>query len=253
MKTTLRKVARHVFGLLTRLTVKKHKPNIICILGDGETSIAREILYENIHQKYPARRNLEILEAEFSIPLTVLGTLNYPTNIINWIFLIVSSLSRLIYLKPYKHFLIIEIPEINRKITKFWINNLSPQYILIEGESGYVPKQASMKIYKNPQEILKILGIKENIKEIPQPRIRILKGMNNETIIDATSYYTPPPITAVLELVEKESFGNIILLSNSKEDKKAILKMFPKALINPVNIKIHPEDIVIKRGNKKYP
>jgi len=221
-------------------------------MGDGETSIAREILYENIHQKYPARRNLEILEAEFGIPLTVLGILIYPKNFIKWANLILSSLFRIIYLKPHKHFLIIEIPEINKKITEFWLNKLNPQYILITGKSEYEPKLPKENTYNNVKDILKKVGVKETIKELPQPRIKIYRE-NNATVIDATSYYIPPPIKSVLELINPPKVGKIILFSSSKKDQEAVLNLFPTALINPQTAEIKPGDIVIKRGNKKYP
>ncbi|MBU1017269.1 hypothetical protein KJ678_03870 [Patescibacteria group bacterium] len=252
MEINIRTIARHILGFLTLLTIKKHHPTVICIMGDGETSVTREILYENIHQKYPARRNLEILEAEFGIPLTTLGILTYPSNTIKWIKLIISSLFRIIYLKPHKHFLIIEIPEINKKITEFWLNKLNPKFILITGKSEYEPKLPKENTYNNVKEVLKKVGVKETIKELPQPRIRIYRE-NNATVIDATSYYIPPPIKSVLELINLPKFGKIILFSNSKKDQKDTLTIFPNALINPQTAQIEPEDVVIKRGNKKYP
>lgn len=250
MKTILRTTVRHILGFLTRLTIKKHHSTVIAIIGNGETSVAREILYENIHQRYPARRNLEILEAEFSMPLTVLGILTYPSNIVKWPNLIMSSLLKTIYLKPNHHFLIIEIPEINKKIINFWLTRLTPQYILILGKSKYTPKLSQKNIYSNTKAIFRKIGIKETIKELPQPRIKILKGIRNATIIDAASYYTPPPIKSVLEILDKKTKGRIILFSDLEKDSTVALKAFPSAIINPKNLEIQPTDILIIRGNK---
>lgn len=256
MKNTLRIFARGLLGFLTTLTIKKHKPTVICILGEGETSIAREILYENIHQKFPARRNLEILEAEFGIPLTVLGILSYPDSILKWTALVAMAIARIFYLKPYKHFLILELPEIDSAITRFWLGKLNPQYILIQGKFNTAVKMPQSKTYKDVLLLLGKLGIDKITKELPQARIKVCKGINNSTIIDATFFYTPSPMQAVLEIIDKDTAGlpaqagKIILLSDSKKDQTDTLKFFPKTIINPANPQVSQKDIVIIRGNK---
>ncbi len=236
LKEVLRIYLRKTLGYLCKKVIKKHKPVVIAIIGDGETVVAREILYANIHQKYPARRNLEIPEAEFTTALTVLGILTYPKNTFEWLGIIIKSFIRLIYLKPYKHYLIIEIPNITLQITNFWIKTLNPQYILASGNLGV-------------GELLKDLKVKKVISEIPQPRIKILKGRGGCTVIDATYFYTSVPMKAVIEVVPK-SKGHIVLLTDSQKDKNIALQNFKNITISPRKIEPKEEDVVILRGRK---
>ena len=235
LKHISRTLLRNLLRYLCRKVIKKHKPVVITILGDGETAVAREILYANIHQKYPSRRNLEIPEAEFTIPLTVLGILTYPKNTFEWLEAIIKSFIRVIYLKSYSHYLIIEIPNITLQITSFWTKTLNPQYTLA-GNLGV-------------DELLKDLKVKKVISEIPQPRIKILKGRGGCTVIDATYFYTSVPMKAVIEVVPKSN-GHTFLLTDSHKDKNIALQNFKNIIINPRKIEPKRDDIVILRGSK---
>lgn len=236
LKEVLRIYLRKILGYLCRKVIKKHKPVVITIIGDGETAVAREVLYANIHQKYPTRRNLEIPEAEFTTPLTILGILTYPKNTFEWLGVIIKSFIRLIYLKPYSHYLIIEVPNINLQITNFWIKTLNPQYILASGNLGI-------------DELLKDLKIKKVIMEIPQPRIKIIKGCGGCTVIDATYFYTSVSMKSILEVVP-EIKGRIILFTDSQKGKEIALSNLKDIIINPHKVKFNNNDIVILRGRK---
>src|SRR5690242_6712489 len=108
MKSSLRLIGRLILKHLSRLTIRKHKPLIIGVLGEGPTSIAREFAYAVVSTTLPARRNLETPEAEFSLPLTILDYPNYPQSVVEWLWVMLKTFLQLFTIRPYKHALVLE-------------------------------------------------------------------------------------------------------------------------------------------------
>jgi len=248
MNTTPRSILRGILADLSKRTINKHKPEIICIVGSGETSIIREDLYENIHGKYPARRNVEIPELEFSLPLTIIGILRYPANPLDWVILLCASYLKLLLTKPFKHYLILEMPEITPKITEYWMRIINPKYIVVTEDLKDLRIMGKSNIIKNMDELYQKLGVKPKHPTLPEPRIKVLAGLNNSVIIDATHLYTPAPLKTVLEVGCKGE-KRIYLFTNLPKDIE-LAKKLPKIILNKSDLKPEKGDVIIIRGNK---
>jgi len=120
-KKLLRRVGRTVLKHLSRAVLNRHRPKVIAIVGDGPTAIAREAIYTVLKEKYPTRRNLESPEAEFSVPLTIFGAKTYPRSLGHWLNLTIKTVLQILVLKPYFHFLILELNATNLRILDFWL------------------------------------------------------------------------------------------------------------------------------------
>jgi hypothetical protein len=241
-------------------------------MGDGHTSIAREITYYLLKQKYPVRRNLEAPETEFSLPLTVLGYPRYPTNIFEWLEVLTKNYLNLKRIGAYKHFLVLELNFIDPEILTYWLKLLSPETALIVESlpidySEFVFKKV-VKISSTSNE--RVLGpyklaaeqigrfYKLEKKEIasalknfslPQSKIRYFPGKNGSTIIDATHHYFPIKLDAVLEITNpQDDSSQTVVFTNQKADLR-ILKKYP-AEVNPRNYEPDSADTIIIRGKR---
>ncbi len=252
-------------------TLHKHKTKIIVVTGDGFTSIARELIYEILREKYPVRRSLESSESEFSIPLTVLGVNLYPKSFWEWANTLLKVSYNLKNQKPYEHFLIIEVNLTIEKQLKKWMGILKPETLFIVGKAGFDYSDFSFKkiVKINAQTTDDILipfkiGINQIGKfyrideskivdvfdkfELPDTKIRFLKGVNNSFIIDATQTLIPTNIDTVVELIPQEETSRKIIITEFKTDTSALKK--DGFIINPPKYSPKEGDIIILRGNR---
>lgn len=264
MKQIVRRAGRWLLGILTRLTIAKHRPTIIAITGDGQTSVAREVLYYVLREGFPVRRNLELPEAEFSVPITVFDYPNYPTSKLEWLWLVVKVFGQLFTVRPYSHVLVLELAPTSQQVFDSWLRSLHPQTLVIIGDTNLQLPRTGMQVMKVPDEMDEIndavskvaqgLGIDEvdielglTMVNFPEPRVRFLTGAAGQVIVDATHYYFPLKLNSVLELVAGFSDRKIaftpyeldiqVLQENGWE-------------VNPRNYGGRKGDVVILRGRR---
>lgn len=251
IKDIPRILLRLILGSLCSLAVKKHKPKIIAIKGDYSPSLYRERIYHMISSRYNTRQNLERTEREFSIPLTVLGTLQYPGSLLEWIYLVVKTTLQIIYLKPYKHFIVIQINYINKAISEYWMAILKPELIIktqeIDDSKGIEDKQIKYLIRHFGLDRQKASQVWQSAE--PAPRINVISGKNGSMIIDATHYYHPPNIKSVIELANlfqgKKHILTKIKLDSTKIPANYTIHKSTKNFPNPSRNVVY-----IIRGNK---
>ena len=220
---------------LSKFVIEKHKPTIIGIIGSGETSIAREVIYAVLSQAYPTRRNLESPLVEFSLPLTIIGSSDYPTTFFKWIILTARTLWQIVTVKPYHHFLVLEMSPAARLTLSYWLDITNPNLVIICGEiptefptdkyKTFEIKESSIGEIKNKAlEVGEMFGVnsepaKEALKTINfyPTRIRFFPGKNGKFIVDATHYYYPIKLAAVIELVEILPGNKLIITDENVE------------------------------------
>lgn len=260
----MRLLGREVLRLLAKKTLAKHKPTIIGLVGTGETAICREIIYTLLSQSHPTRRNLESPSVEFSVPLTILGADKYPGSLLDWIKLTLITLIQLNTLRPYKHFLILELSGAKKKTADYWLSIVKPDLVVICGKSsGIIPienyktfKITGSTLAEIKKESLKIDemfgGDAENdgkslegITFYPT-RIRFLPGTKGKLIIDSTHYYYPIPLKAVLELSEDLPGRKLVI---TEERLGPLPKGFQKSTPRDLE-RIDEFPIVIVRGRR---
>ncbi|GMR18956.1 MAG: hypothetical protein BMS9Abin34_078 [Patescibacteria group bacterium] len=226
MKLMIRKMLRRILRLilfaLSRWTIRKHRPTIIAIVGEGETGIVREAIYAVLKNHLPVRRNLEPPSAEFVLPLTILGTQEYPTAFWRWVAILARSVGQLLLLPPHRHTLILEIGYTRKETFDYFWRITQPQILVICGRAPYLskeqtaPKVITVKPTPNLNgsftaalQVGEALGIsrKEGEKALtdftlPKARIRILPTKSGGLVIDATYQYFPPEPEALNEILE---------------------------------------------------
>lgn len=229
------KLARAILINLTKLTVSKHKTNIVVVITEKSPAMLREFVYKNLDDSLKPRRNIESIRNEFSIPLFILGEQYYPQNSIEWFGTILRNYLRLLYIKSYQHTLIIDLNHFDTAIFTTWINTLKPKLTITESveERIKIAESVSQKTIilskedmesissgKNDllvKEINDVFGITNNTTaesfDNSRPRIKYIQLPDNSSIIDARYFYNPLPLQSLLEMFESQP-ESIILISD---------------------------------------
>lgn len=262
MKSLFKSLARRVIGFLAKRTLLKHNPTVIAIVGDGPTSIMREVMYAALKEGIPTRRNLELPEAEFSIPITILDYPNYPRWLGEWLWLIIKTLIQLIKIRPYKHALVLEMHPINEGVWQFWQELTLPFAVVKVGEFPYgsavkpveISSDAELEDMKQlAKRVAQIFNLDEldidlglETLNFPAGRIRFLRPRFEGVVIDSTHYYFPIRLDSVLEVANAFE-GRKIIFTNDRRDWE---KLNTSWKINPVKYTPQENDVVVLRGRR---
>lgn len=219
----LRRILRKILAHLSRWALEKHDPEIIAVVGEGKTGIAREAIYQALKRgRYPARRNIEAPDAEFVLPLIILGSHEYPRSYLGWLKVLAKALGLLLFRPSYKHLLVLEIGYSYKEIFDYFWELTRPSTLVICGTAPYlaeVPKPkhtiriketGTLEPYlKAAVKVAKLFGIKGKEAEealstlsLPSARIQILPSKGGGLIIDATYQYYPPSEESLDEVLE---------------------------------------------------
>lgn len=264
----LRNTLRTVLKSLTALTLRKHAPTIIAIIGTGQTSVVREVVYNVLRTKYPTRRNVELPEAEFSLPITVFDYPSYPRSAPAWLKLIIKVTIQLVTIKPYKHFLVLELGGLNSAHRRDWLEILAPQVVIRVGNSEEVRAVQVIDVSSTNHDIPTIAGALQplfsnyNIAQesarvalgslrLPDARISFESGPNGSLVIDNTYYYFPIKLESVLEVIG-EAEGRQVLFTSDTEDIVLLDKLGLAGvwLVNPAQFEAQKEDTILLRGHR---
>jgi len=223
IRKALRRGLRRILTYLSRWALKKHKPQIIAVVGEGKTGIAREAIYRVLKRgKCPVRRNIEAPDAEFVLPLIILGTEEYPRSCLGWVKILLRSLGQLLFRPPYKHLLVLEIGYSNKEIFDYFWELTRPSTLIICGDAPYLSKDQKAKEtiriketddlkphLKGAIKVAKRFKIDEKTAKkslanfsLPTARIQILTAKAGGLIVDATHQYYPPSEKSLDEVLE---------------------------------------------------
>ena len=253
LKKPLRRILRVVLFFLARAALQKHRPTVIAIVGEGKTGIVREAIYTVLKRHFPTRRNLEAPNAEFVLPLAVLGAQDYPLTGAGWLRILVRSLGRLLLRPPYRHTLVLEIEYTRKETFDYFWNITEPRVLVVCGETPFLSRgQTAGKVFRTKEtddlsgylevalKVAQSFGIsKKEVQEdlrdfrLPKARINILPAKDGGMIVDATYHYLPPSDIALEEVLEALP-GRKIILSPQKD--------------MPENIKVRRGEIAVITG-----
>src|SRR3990170_1351082 len=219
LKKPLRRILRIILFFLARAALQKHRPTVIAIVGEGKTGIVREAIYTVLKRHFPTRRNLEAPNAEFVLPLAVLGAQEYPLTGAGWLRILVRSLGRLLLRPPYRHTLVLEIEYTRKETFDYFWNITEPRVLVVCGQTPFLsPHQTAEKVFHTRETpdltgYLEVaLKVAENLSiskkearqnlqdfQLPKARINILPAKDGGMIVDATYHYLPPSSVALRE------------------------------------------------------
>lgn len=249
-RITLRKILK----ILTEWTLRKHDPQIIALVGQKGTTIARETLYTILHQNYPTRRSIEAPEAEFVIPLTVFGTEYYPKNIFEWLKVIVKTILQLIFLEKHSNILILEMTTKRTEILDYWLEITKPDLVITCGNhppSHYFNQETAVSLNVDKQPSLQPymdlavkagekFGLdKQEVKQslenfsLPEARIRLHPGKKGGLVVDATYNYFPPSRQSLEEILESFTGRKVWIRSERDWEVKEIKEDDTIVIIGP--------------------
>lgn len=262
MKSLFKSLARRIIGFLAKRVLLKHNPTVIAIVGDGPTSIMREVMFSAVKESVPSRRNLELPEAEFSIPITILNYPNYPKWFGEWVWLVIKTLGQLIKIRPYKHFLVLEMHPINEAVWNYWQELTLPFAVIKVGEFAYQTKIKTLDVgatgeIEEMQGLAKRVAMTFNFDELdidlgletltfPKGRIRFLRARFDGVVIDSTYYYFPIKLESVLEVANAFD-GNKVIFTDDKRDWEGLDTSWK---INPTDYVPQHNDVVVLRGRR---
>lgn len=169
---------------ITRKVVQKHHIEIIAIVGEYGSQIAREALYSILDERYNVRRNVRPIWWDMSIPLTILGYDDKKYGVFGWLEIFVKSVGLYLKAPSYKHKIIIELNTESKDIAEYWGEFLNPNIILIlnasEAENTLLTRIMNDKqtqIVYNSDEI----KTEDFIDTINKPKIRF--GIQNADVL----------------------------------------------------------------------
>lgn len=262
MKSLFKPFARQIIGFLAKQTLLKHNPTVIAIVGDGPTSIMREVMYSALKEGIPTRRNLELPESEFSIPITILNYPHYPTWVGAWCWLFIKTALQLLKIRPYKHALVLEMHPLNQRAWDYWQQLIQPTAVIKIGEFSYVNRIESINLQSDAsvdrmKEVATQLAERFDIEDLdielgletltfPAGRIRFLRAKFDGIVIDSTYYYFPIRLESVLEVANAFE-GRKVIFTSDKSDWE---NMDASWQVNPANYIPQRNDTVILRGKR---
>jgi UDP-N-acetylmuramoyl-tripeptide--D-alanyl-D-alanine ligase len=105
MKKTLIQILR----ILSKLVLKKYKPEVIAITGSVGKTSSKEVIAQILATKFKIRKTSSNYNNEIGVPLTILGINKSPgKNILAWIPIFLKSLGLLILPTKYPQKLVLE-------------------------------------------------------------------------------------------------------------------------------------------------
>lgn len=247
-----------ILFVLARAALEKHHPTVIAIVGEGKTGIVREAIYTAIKEMLPTRRNLEAPNAEFVLPLTVLGAREYPLTIFSWLAILLRSVAQILILPAHKNVLILEIETTRKEVFNYFWNITRPAILVRCGKTPLLStKQTAPKTFTVREtgdlsgyletairvaESLKIKreAAKESLKnlELPKARINILPSKNGGIVVDATYQYFPTNAEALEEILEALPGKKIFLAAGQDIPGDLKIKKGEIAVLTGLNRKL---------------
>jgi len=236
LKKPLRRILRIILFSLARTALQKHRPTVVAIVGEGKTGIIREAIYAALKERFPVRRNLEAPNAEFVLPLAVLGITEYPLSIGSWVATLLRSIARLLLLPSHSHILILEIEYTRKESFDYFWNIAKPKVLVICGPTPFLsPTQTAPQIIRVAEtpdlsgymkaalRVAEGLGIprgaaRQNLQnfDLPKARINILPAKHGGLLVDATYQYFPANPQALDEVLEALPGKKIFLSPKQK-------------------------------------
>ncbi len=265
IKKPLRRALRLILFWLSRWALKKHEPKVITIVGEGKTAIVREAIYTILKTRFPTRRNIEYPDAEFVLPLTILGTKKYPRSILGWAATVLKSTAQLIILPKHKHFLVLEIGYARKETFDYFWKITNPKVLVVCGNAPYLSKDQKAKTQVKVTEtedlkgyfnaaarVAKLYGITKKEAEsallnftLPKARIRVLPAKDGGVVVDASYEYFPPNQEALEEILEALPGKRTVLTPQDPVEKvkgaakgEVAVVMGPSQKMGPVLLKL---------------
>ena len=105
----MKKILITILRILSKLVLKKYKPEVIAITGSVGKTSSKEAIAQILATKFRVRKTASNYNNEIGVPLTILGVQKSPgKNILAWLGIFMKALGLLILPNKYQQKLVLE-------------------------------------------------------------------------------------------------------------------------------------------------
>lgn len=124
-----------LLACLSKWAIKKHDMTLVVTAGSSGTKLTGEYIGEMLSPECVVRKQLERPFWDFSIPLSILGFEDKQYSPIEWLFLIVRAVIRLIVGNRNQTWTIVQVSTYKKEIALYWSRILSPDVLVLTADA----------------------------------------------------------------------------------------------------------------------
>lgn len=187
MKKIIKKIIQFYLKFLSKIAIKRHKPEIIAIAGSTGKHTIKKRLNDSLSRKFSVRMGKERYNAEIGVPLTILGLVSDSNKASVWLPLIFKATKIALWGRNFPEKLILELGISRPKDTGYFLSIIKPHItILTNINNQYVDNFGNLDLIAEEYKQLVKATSKGGLVILNKDDLRI-KKLN--TFTDATVLY----------------------------------------------------------------
>ena len=135
-----RLILKNVLARLAKRAIKKHKMELVVILGLNGTEIIKELTYSILAPNHKVRRVINKPWWDLSIPLSILGYKDKKRNPFQWMYLIIKSYLYLFFGPKNSGILILNMNYSHTDTMNFWAKFINPDILILANYKNSTPE-----------------------------------------------------------------------------------------------------------------
>lgn len=207
MKNLLKRLITWKLKLLTKITLWRHKPEIIGIVGSTEKTETKEEIKKTLSKKFDVRANPRSYNTEIGLPLAVLYLPSGESSLWRWFKVIWEAAGIALFSRKFPKLLVLELGAIFPGDMDYLLTIVKPKYL--------VATNVSLGFEVAPEELqVRANEIKRAIKAVPKDGVVFLniddpwlKEMQKDAIAKVVTF----------KKEEKEDYPQIAAKVSAKE------------------------------------
>lgn len=167
MKNILKRIITWKLKLLTKITLWRHKPEIIGVVGSTEKTETKEEIKKVLSKKFNVRANPRSYNTEIGLPLAVLYLPSGESSLWRWFKVLWKGLGIALLSRKFPKILVLELGAIFPGDMDYLLTIVNPKYL--------VATNVSLGFEASPEELqVRTNEIKKAIKSVPKDGIIFL-------------------------------------------------------------------------------
>lgn len=109
MKNLLRIIAAQFLALLSRMILRKYKPQIVMVTGSVGKTSTKDAVAAALSESFHLRASEKSYNSEFGVPLTIIGASNPWMSPVKWFGVIEEAIALILFPSHYPKLLVLEV------------------------------------------------------------------------------------------------------------------------------------------------
>lgn len=169
MKHFLKKLITWILKILTKITLWRHKPEIIGVVGSTQKTETKEEIKKILSKKFDVRANPRSYNTEIGLPLAVLYLPSGNSSFWAWLKILVKGKIIALFSRKFPKILILELGAIFPGDMDYLLTIVRPKYLVCTNVSlGFVAPPEELEI--------RAREIKKAVKTVPKNGTVILNA-----------------------------------------------------------------------------